>query len=51
MDKEDLFDMSCDSLEDVEPLSDLMDRSGKVESDDLTLFLKVLCGAVDMPTA
>ena len=30
MDKETLFDMSSDSLEDVEPLSDLMDLSGKV---------------------
>ena len=30
MDKEDLFDMSSDSLEDVEPFSELMDLSGKV---------------------
>lgn len=30
MDKEDLFDMSSDSLEDVEPFADLMDLSGKV---------------------
>lgn len=30
MDKEDLFDMSSDSLEDCEPISDLMDLSGKV---------------------
>lgn len=30
MDKEDLFDMSSDSLEDCEPMSDLMDLSGKV---------------------
>ena len=30
MDKEDLFDMSSDSLEDVEPFEDLMDLSGKV---------------------
>lgn len=30
MDKEDLFDMSSDSLEDVEPFSELMDLTGKV---------------------
>ena len=30
MDKEDLFDMSSDSLEDVESFADLTDLSGKV---------------------
>ncbi|MBQ3300839.1 MAG: SDR family NAD(P)-dependent oxidoreductase [Eggerthellaceae bacterium] len=30
MDKETLFEMSADSLEDVESMSDLMDLSGKV---------------------
>lgn len=30
MDKEALFDMSADSLEDVEPISDLIDLTGKV---------------------
>ena len=30
MDKETLFEMSADSLEDVEPLSELMDLSDKV---------------------
>ena len=30
MDKEDLFDMSSDSLEDVAPISELMDLTGKV---------------------
>ena len=28
-----------------------LDRSGNVEREDLSLFLKVLCGAVDMPKA
>lgn len=52
MDKESLFEMSSDSLEDVEPLSDLMDLSGKVAvvSGSVGLALFVInrlaeCGA------
>lgn len=52
MDKEDLFDMSADALEDVEPIADVFDLSGKVAvvsgSVGLALFVinRLLeCGA------